>query len=152
MYIAVIGGQHSNAEEDRLAYEVGKLIAEGEHILVCGGLSGVMEAACHGAKEAGGTTVGILPGPFRSDANEFVDVAVATDMGQSRNGIIVRTADAVIAVGGEYGTLSEIAMALKMGKHVVAIASWSLMRQGSKDERIIEAPDAETALRLATAR
>ncbi len=152
MYIAVIGGQHSNPEEDRLAYEVGKLIAEGEHILICGGLSGVMEAACRGAKEAGGTTVGILPGPFRSDANEFVDVAVATDMGQSRNGIIVRTADAVIAVGGEYGTLSEIAMALKMGKHVVAIQSWSLMRQGLKDERIIEAPDAETALRLATAR
>ncbi len=152
MYIAVIGGQQSNAEEDRLAYEVGKLIAEGGHILICGGLGGVMEAACRGAHEAGGTTVGILPGAFRSDANDFVDVAIATDLGQCRNAVIVRTADAVIAVGGEYGTLSEIAMALKMGKHVVAIQSWSLSRKGTPDERIVEAPDPETAYRLATAR
>ncbi len=152
MYIAVIGGQQSNDEEDRLAYEAGKLIAEDGHILICGGLSGVMESACRGAKDGGGTTVGILPGAFRSDANSFVDIAIATDMGQCRNAIIVRTADAVIAVGGEYGTLSEIAMALKMGKHVVAIQSWSMMRRGKKDERIVEAPDAETALKLATAR
>lgn len=152
MYIAVIGGQQSNTEEDRLAYEVGKLIAADGHVLICGGLGGVMEAACRGAKDGGGTTVGILPGAFRSDANRFVDLAIATDMGQCRNAIIVRTADAVIAVGGEYGTLSEIAMALKMGKHVVAISSWSLLRRGLKDERIVEAPDAETALKLATAR
>ncbi len=152
MYIAVIGGQQSSPEEDRLAYDVGKLVAEGGHILVCGGLGGVMEAACHGAREAGGTTVGILPGAFRSDANDFVDVAIATDMGQCRNAIIVRTADVVIAVGGEYGTLSEIAMALKMGKQVVAIQSWSLARKGSADERVVEAPDPETAYRLATSR
>ncbi len=152
MYIAVVGGQQSTEEEDRLAYELGKLLAEAGHVLVCGGLGGVMESACRGAKEGGGTTVGILPGAFRSDANRYVDVAIATDMGQCRNAIIVRTADAVIAVGGEYGTLSEIAMALKMGKQVVAIRSWSLLRQGIKDERIVEAPDVETALKLVNSR
>jgi uncharacterized protein (TIGR00725 family) len=152
MYIAVIGGQVCTPEEEQLARELGRLIAEGGHVLICGGLGGVMEAACRGAKDAGGTTVGILPGAFRSDANPSVDIAIATDLGQCRNAVIVRTADAVIAVGGEYGTLSEIAMAMKMGKKVVAISSWALARSGQTEEKLIEAPDPETALRLATSR
>ncbi|MHB8781003.1 MAG: TIGR00725 family protein [Candidatus Geothermincolia bacterium] len=152
MYIAVVGGQTCTTEEDAVSRELGRLIAEEGHILICGGLGGVMESACEGAKSAGGTTVGILPGAFRSDANASVDIAIATDMGQCRNAIIVRSADAVIAVGGEYGTLSEIAMALKMGKRVIAVKSWTLARAGIQDDRLIEADDAASALALATGR
>ena len=93
---------------------------------MCGGLGGVMEAACRGAKAAGGTTVGILPGTERSAANEHVDVAIATGLGEARNTLVVRAADAVIAVGGGYGTLSEIALALKAGKRVVGLGSWDV--------------------------
>jgi len=150
MYVAVIGGQVCSPEEERIAYEVGHHLARMGAVLVCGGLGGVMEAACKGAKEAGGVTIGILPGPFRSDANPYVDYAIATDMGQARNAIIIRTADAVVAVGGEYGTLSEIALALKMGKRVVAISSWEIRRRGVPDERILNAGDAATAVRMAT--
>lgn len=149
MYVAVIGGQVCSPEEERIAYEVGSQLARNGAVLVCGGLGGVMEAACKGAKEAGGVTIGILPGPFRSDANPYVDYAIATDMGQARNAIIIRTVDAVVAVGGEYGTLSEIALALKMGKRVVAISSWEIRRRGVPDERIINASDATAAVRMA---
>ena len=93
---------------------------------MCGGLGGVMEAACRGAKDAGGTTVGILPGSDRAAANRFVDVAVATGLGEARNALVVRAADAVIAIGGGYGTLSEIALALKAGKRVVGLDTWDV--------------------------
>ena len=93
---------------------------------MCGGLGGVMEAACRGAKDAGGTTVGILPGTDRAAANPFVDVAVATGLGEARNALVVRAADAVIAIGGGYGTLSEIALALKAGKRVVGLETWDV--------------------------
>lgn len=139
MYIAVIGGQFCSEEEERTAYEVGFQLASRGAVVVCGGLGGVMESACKGAKAAGGVTIGILPGPFRGDANPFVDYAIATDMGQARNAVIVRTADAVIAVGGEYGTLTEIAMALKMGKKVVALSSWEIASQGKADGKIFRA-------------
>jgi uncharacterized protein (TIGR00725 family) len=95
-------------------------------VLVCGGLGGAMEAACRGAKAAGGTTVGILPGSDRAAANPFVDVAVPTGLGQGRNLVIVHAADAVIAVGGGYGTLSEIALALQAGTPVVGLGSWEI--------------------------
>ena len=95
-------------------------------MLVCGGLGGVMEAACRGAKEAGATTVGILPGTDRAAANAFVDVAVPTGMGEARNALVVRAADALVAVGGGYGTLSEIAFALKAGKRVVGLGTWDI--------------------------
>jgi uncharacterized protein (TIGR00725 family) len=95
-------------------------------VLVCGGLGGAMEAACRGAKQAGGTTVGILPGSDRSAANEFVDVAVPTGLGEARNALVVRTADALIAVGGGYGTLSEIALALRGGKPVIGLDTWQI--------------------------
>jgi uncharacterized protein (TIGR00725 family) len=154
MYIGVIGGQLSTEEEERIAYEVGQLLAKRNAVIVCGGLGGVMEATCKGAKEAGGVTIGVLPGPFRGDANSYVDHAIATDMGQARNAIIVRTADAMIAIGGEYGTLTEIAMALKMGKKVVAISSWEISNKGSSDEKIIrvESPKAAVDAVLGKAR
>jgi uncharacterized protein (TIGR00725 family) len=139
MYIGVIGGQFCSEEEERVAYELGSLLAREGAIIVCGGLGGVMEAACRGAREQGGTTIGVLPGPFRGDANPYIDYAIATDMGQARNAVIVRTADAVVAVGGEYGTLSEIAMALKMGKKVVALSSWEIASKGDPDDKIIRA-------------
>jgi len=95
-------------------------------VLVCGGLGGVMEAACRGARDAGGRTVGILPGADRSAANRFVDVAIPTGLGEARNALVVRSADALVAVGGGYGTLSEIALALKAGKPVVGLDSWDI--------------------------
>jgi len=95
-------------------------------VVVCGGLGGVMEAACRGAKGAGGTTVGILPGTSRADANAHVDVALATGLGEARNALVVRAVDALVAVGGEYGTLSEIALALKADKPVVGVGTWDI--------------------------
>ena len=108
-------------------------------MLVCGGLGGTMEAACRGAKQAGGTTVGLLPGESRSDANPFVDVAIPTDLGEARNALVVRAADAVVAVGGGYGTLSEIALALRAGKRVVGLGTWEI-------DGVVAADDPEAAV------
>jgi uncharacterized protein (TIGR00725 family) len=108
------------------AERVGEGLARRGAVVVCGGLGGVMEAACRGAKGAGGTTVGILPGLDRASANPFVDVAVPTGLGEARNALVVRAADVLIAVGGAYGTLSEIALALKTGKRVVGLGSWEI--------------------------
>jgi hypothetical protein len=119
--IAVIGGSHCSAEIYELARQVGQAIARAGARLICGGLFGVMEAACRGAKEAGGTTIGILPGKSKDEANAFVDIPIVTGLSDARNVIIVRSADGVIAVDGEYGTLSEIAFALKFGKPVVGL-------------------------------
>ena len=113
-YIAVVGASAGTPAELALGQGVGRLIAEAGAVLVCGGMGGVMEAAAGGCAEAGGRSVGILPTDDRLDANPYVTVAVATGMGEARNAIVVRTADAVIAVHGEFGTLSEIALALKM--------------------------------------
>jgi uncharacterized protein (TIGR00725 family) len=106
---------------------------------VCGGLGGVMEAACAGARSVGGVTIGLLPGLERDAANRFVSVAIPTGLGELRNGLVVRTADAVIAVGGGYGTLSEIALALKAGKRVVGLDTWDI-------EGVVAAPDPEAAV------
>lgn len=108
------------------AEEVGRLVAERGAVVVCGGLAGVMESACRGARSVGGTTLGILPGLDRSAANRFVAVAVPTGLGEARNALVVRAADAVIAVGGGYGALSEIALALKAGKRVVGLGTWEI--------------------------
>ena len=108
------------------AYEVGRLIAENDAFLVCGGLTGVMEAACKGAKNAGGTTIGILPGSYIGDANPYVDIPVATGLGHGRNLIIINTARAVIAISGRYGTLSEIGFALQSGKPVFGLGTWDI--------------------------
>jgi uncharacterized protein (TIGR00725 family) len=119
--IGVIGAGVCPPELAEIAAEVGREIARKGAVLVCGGLEGVMTEAARGAKEIGGVTVGILPGPNRASANEFIDVPIATNMGQARNAIIAHTADVLIAVGGGYGTLSEIALALKIGKAVVVL-------------------------------
>ena len=119
--IGVVGAGTCPPELSEVAAEVGREIARKGAVLVCGGLEGVMSDAARGAKEIGGVTVGILPGASTADANEFIDLPIATNMGQARNAIIVHTADVLIAVGGGYGTLSEIALALKIGKGVVVL-------------------------------
>ena len=126
IYIAVVGGAQCSEEEYKVAYEVGTEIARHQAVLICGGGSGVMEAAAKGAAEAGGASLGILPGEKIVQGNPFLSYAVATGLGEARNAVIARTADLMIAVGGEYGTLSEIALALKMGKPVIVINSWQL--------------------------
>jgi uncharacterized protein (TIGR00725 family) len=125
--VAVIGGRRVGKPLLKEAEEVGRLLARRNAILVCGGLGGAMEAASRGMKSGGGLTVGILPQDHTGDANAYIDIPVATGLGMGRNVIIARTADAVIAVGGEYGTLSEIAFALQMGKPVAGIKTWDIM-------------------------
>lgn len=124
--IAVIGASEADDGALAMAKEVGKLIAKNGWTLVTGGLGGVMEAASKGANEAGGVVVGILPQGETCHANRFVTIPIATNMGHARNAIIAHTADALIAVGGGHGTLSEIAIALKLGKSVIGIGSWDI--------------------------
>lgn len=126
MNIGVIGANECNQEIYNIAERVGNLIAEKSATLVCGGRGGVMEAAAKGAKKFKGRTIGILPGLNQNEANDFIDYPIATGIGQARNLIVVLNSDAIIAVGGEYGTLSEIALALKHGISVVALGSWAL--------------------------
>ena len=143
-YVAVVGPGEASREELELAEAVGRAVAERGAVVVCGGLGGAMEAACRGAKDAAGTTVGILPGSDRAAANEFVDVAIATGLGEARNALVVRAADVLIAVGGSWGTLSEIALALRTGRRVVGLGTWELGRDG-----IEPAADAAEAVTLA---
>lgn len=128
LYISVIGAGQATAEQYSLAEEVGRRVAEAQAVLVCGGLGGVMAAAARGAKEAGGRTLGILPGHDRSEGNPYLDMVVTTGMGHARNLAVVSSGDAVIAVGGEYGTLSEIGLAAKVGRPVVLLGGWRLQR------------------------
>ena len=129
-YISVIGPSDAPPEVLRIAEEVGACVARAGAILVTGGGGGAMEAACRGAKGAGGTTLGLLPGSFRSEGNAFLDVAIPTGMGEMRNVLMVRTADGLVAVGGAFGTLSEIALALKLGKPIVGIGTWAASIDG----------------------
>lgn len=140
--IAVIGGRKADKALKKEAEAVGRLVAEKGGILVCGGMHGIMEAASKGAKQAGGLTVGILPQDNKGEANPYIDIPIATGFGIGRNVIIARTADALIAIGGEYGTLSEIAFGLQLGKPVVGIKSWDI-------KGIIPVKDAEEAVRTA---
>jgi uncharacterized protein (TIGR00725 family) len=125
-YVAVVGPGEASDQEAWAAEEVGAGLAAAGAVVVTGGLGGVMEAACRGAKSRRGRTLGILPGDDRSAANGWVDVAVATGMGEMRNALVVRSADAVIAIGGAHGTLSEIAFALRIGKPVIGVGSWDI--------------------------
>jgi uncharacterized protein (TIGR00725 family) len=125
-YVAVVGPGEAADHETHAAEEVGRGLADGGAIVVCGGLGGVMAAACRGAFERGGVTVGILPGHERAAANQWVGVALPTGLGELRNGLVVRAADAVIAVGGAYGTLSEVALALKIGVPVIGLNTWAI--------------------------
>ncbi len=122
--IGVIGAGTCNSETYELARRVGAGIAKMGATLVCGGLGGVMEGACRGAHEAGGKTVGILPGPDRAQANTYVAIPIVTDLGHARNVLIVRSSDLLIAISGGYGTLSEISIALKIGKPVIGLSTW----------------------------
>ena len=149
MYVAVIGPGRADEETAARAEEVGRLLAEAGAVVVCGGLGGVMAAACRGAKSAGGTTVGLLPGLDRGDANPYVDVAIPTGLGEARNVLVVRAADVVVAVGGEFGTLSELAFALKVGTPVVGLRTWELGRDGERVPAFLEASMPEEAARLA---
>jgi uncharacterized protein (TIGR00725 family) len=124
--VAVIGGSRPGRAALEQAFEVGRLLAESGAVLVCGGLGGVMEAAARGARECGGLTLGILPGSNLAEANPSIEIPIATGLGYSRNSLVVMNADAVIAVDGEYGTLSEIAYGLIYGKKVVGIGTWEV--------------------------
>lgn len=152
IYIAVAGTGDPSPETDLLAEEVGRLVARRGAILVCGGLGGVMEAASRGAASEDGITIGILPGQDRRHANPHVRVALPTGMGEMRNTLIVRAADVVVAIGGGFGTLSEIAFALKSGTPVVGLRSWDLGAAGAAGaiHEVDSAEEAvEAALRLA---
>jgi uncharacterized protein (TIGR00725 family) len=126
-YVAVVGASQANPDDLRDAEEVGRLLGEAGAIVVCGGRGGVMSAASKGCAQAGGTVIGMLPGEDRSDANQWVTIAIPTGLGELRNGLIVRTADALIAVGGAYGTLSEIALGLTADKPIYALHSWDIV-------------------------
>jgi uncharacterized protein (TIGR00725 family) len=147
--ISVIGAAEGDQEILGDAEEVGRRIAEAGAVLVCGGRTGVMEAASRGAAEAGGTVVGILPTLSPADANPYVTHAVATGIGQARNLAVVASGQAVIAVGGEWGTLSEIAHARKLGRPVVAVQSWALRNRSGTDLGILEAETPEQAVEAA---
>ncbi len=146
--VAVVGGGLVETDVEAVAEEVGRLLAERGAIVLTGGLGGVMAAASRGAAKAGGTTVGVLPGDDRADANAWVGVAIATGMGEVRNALVARAADAMIAVGGEFGTLSEIALALKLGRPVIGIDTWEMRRSGVTLDPILRARDAAHAVEL----
>ncbi len=150
--IAVCGAGHADAALAALAEATGRLIAEAGATLVCGGLGGVMAAACRGARAAGGMTVGILPGGDISAANPDVLIPIASGMGEARNLLIVRTADVVIAIGGEYGTLSEIALARKIGRAVIGLETWNLGHDMRGEPHILAVDTPEAAVAAALAR
>ena len=145
-FIAVIGGGQPSPQEAKIAEEVGRELARRGAILVCGGLGGVMEAACKGASSEGGTTIGILPGDDSEATNPYVQFPIVTGLGEARNVIVVKSAQAVIAIGGSYGTLCEISCALKSGIPVVGFNTWSLSRNNQQDNSIIPAQNPTEAV------
>lgn len=151
MFVAVIGGSTCTADEARVAEAVGRGLASRGAALVCGGLGGVMEAACRGAKSGNGLTVGILPGDDRRAANPYVDIPIVTGIGYARNIIVAKSAQAVIAIDGSYGTLSEIAHALQRGTPVIGLGTWSLSLHGQEDNSVIRARSPEEAVKKAIA-
>lgn len=155
MIISVIGSSNpATREHVDLAEEVGRELARRDIMVVCGGLSGIMEAVCRGAKAEGGTTIGILPGRAAAEANSYVDIPIVTSMGYSRNVIVVHTGEAVIAVGGAFGTLSEIGHALGDGIPVIGLKTWPLTMNGDGvdiEGAIIKADDPADAVDKALA-
>ncbi len=143
LYVAVVGAGDASDTLYEKAREIGRLVAGRGGVVVCGGLFGVMEAAARGATEAGGVAIGILPGEDRERANRYLSYSVATGMGQARNLAVVCSGDVVISVGGEYGTLSEIGLALKIGRSVVALQSWDV------GEHVVMATSSEEAVEKA---
>lgn len=149
VYVAVSGPADATADERSVAEEVGRRLAEGGAVVLCGGLGGVMDAAARGARQAGGVAIGILPGESRAGSSAHLAAAIPTGMGEGRNTVLVRAADAVIAVSGEFGTLSEIALALKMGKPVVGLGTWDLRKSGRAVDAIITAESPQEAVEMA---
>jgi uncharacterized protein (TIGR00725 family) len=151
MMISVVGGDRASEEALALAEEVGRELADRGCALVCGGRGGVMEAACRGARSHGGHTIGILPTKDRSGMNPYVEFPIVTGIGFARNAVVVLSADAVIAIEGSYGTLSEMALALAYRKPVVSLGSWTFTRHGHKPPPVIQASDARDAVEKAMA-
>ena len=149
LLVSVIGGNSPSPKASKLAYEVGSELAKEGAIVICGGLLGVMEEVCHGSKDNGGTTVGILPGGDPSSANPYVDTPIATGLGQVRNAIVARAGEAVIAIDGSYGTLSEIAHALAYGTPVIGLETWNFKIDDSSDTGIIYVNDPVEAVQRA---
>ncbi|RLC83404.1 MAG: TIGR00725 family protein [Chloroflexi bacterium] len=147
--VGIIGGAAPTKEETTAAESVGRALAQAGATLICGGLGGVMEAACRGAKSAGGLTIGILPGTDAGEANPYIDIPIVTGMRCARNVIIARTAQAAIAIGGRYGTLSEIAFALNFGKPVVGLGTWEMSREGRPPAPIVRAATPQEAVEQA---
>jgi hypothetical protein len=143
LQIGVIGTGHCSEEAALMAEEVGREIARSRALLICGGLGGVMAAAARGASEEGGTTVGILPGALMEEANPHITIPIVTSMSHARNVVVVRSSHVLIAIEGGYGTLSEIAIALKLGKPVIGLHTWDV------SSKIIEAASPQEAVRLA---
>ncbi|MGD1119618.1 MAG: TIGR00725 family protein [Dehalococcoidales bacterium] len=144
--IGVIGGNDVSPQVAELAEEVGREIARRGAILVCGGMGGVMEAACRGACDEGGMTIGILPGESRNDANPYVRIPILTGIGYARNIAVVKSSRAIIAVDGAYGTLTEIGYALQGGTPVIGLDTWSLAIKGKTDKNIINAKNPKDAV------
>jgi uncharacterized protein (TIGR00725 family) len=149
VYVAVCGPSDATEEERALAQEVGRGLAAGGAVVVCGGLGGVMDAAALGAREAGGVAIGVLPGKSRAGSSPHLAAAIPTGMGEGRNALLVRAADAVVAISGEFGTLSEIALALKMGKPVVGLKTWELRKPDRAVDAIIQAESPKEAVAVA---
>ena len=148
-FIAVIGGSECSEETARLAEEVGRELARRGAILVCGGLGGVMAAACQGASAEGGMTIGILPGENRQAANPYVQIPIVTGTGYARNVAVVKSAQAVIAIDGSYGTLSEIGHALQSNIPVIGLNTWLLSQNNQQDNSIIPAQNPVEAVNKA---
>ena len=148
-YIAVVGAGEGDPTAEAEAEIVGAELARRGAVVVCGGMTGVMASACRGAKQHDGLTIGILPTSDRRLGNDHLDVAIATGMGEMRNALVVRSADAVIAVGGEFGTLSEIAFALRIGKPVIGLGTWELSRRGRLSDAVRVASSPEKAVEMA---
>ena len=151
IFIAVIGASHCSADEATNAEAVGRELAKRGAAVICGGLGGVMEAVCRGAVAEGGLTIGILPGDNTQDANPYVKIPIATGLGYARNVIIIKSAQAAIAVGGSYGTLSEIAFAFQNGLPVIGLNTWTIAEPGNQKNPIIPAQDPVEAVDKALA-
>jgi uncharacterized protein (TIGR00725 family) len=146
IFIGVIGGNDIPKKTYLLAEEVGREVAKRGATLICGGMQGVMEAACKGASEAGGLTIGILPGDSRKQANKYVQIPIVRGIGYARNVSVVRSSQAVIAVDGSYGTLTEIGYALQAGIPVIGLGTWSLTNNGKAENNIVPAKNAKDAV------
>jgi uncharacterized protein (TIGR00725 family) len=147
--VSVVGSAVCTPAQAEIAEEVGRLLAEHGAILVCGGRGGVMEAACRGSQKAGGLTIGILPGIDHQEGNPYLTVALPTGLGNARNALVAIVGEAVIAIGGGYGTLSEIGVALKQGRRVIGLDTWVAVKSDGEEATITNARNPEEAVILA---